>query len=312
MGGSSKPPAPTAEERALQKAQADLLNEQRDIVRAQREQQKVLLPFLADQEGYDITLDDDGNIKTIGKRYNRAEDLRNQLDEGLAERSLKALKGELDVDPALEDALKEQETNLRERLKHQFGAGYETSTPGVDALGEFGKNAEMLRAGARRGELTLSEQLGIARSQQNQSERMTSQDYLRQIGPGDAMSYAGAFGQIASGYGAAQGPYIAQRQMQMQAQQSKRSGIMGLIGAGVGAAGSILSTPAAGAFMFSDERLKSNAQRIGVHKRLGVPIYKFTIDGEERIGVFAGDVQNVKPELVTSRMGYRVVEYGGL
>jgi hypothetical protein len=312
MGGSSKPPQPSPEERALQKSQSDLLNLQRDIIMQQREQQKVLLPFLADQEGYDITLDEDGNIKTIGKRYDRAEDLRKQLDEGLAERSLKALRGELDVDPQLENALKEQETNLRERLKHQFGAGYETSTPGIQALGDFFKQGEELRAGARRGELTLSEQLGIARQQQNQAERMTSQDYLRQIGPGDAMSFAGAFGQVASGYGAAQAPYIAQRQMQMQAQQSKRSGIMGLIGAGIGAAGSILSTPAAGAFMFSDERLKSNAVRIGKHRRLGVPIYKFTIDGEERIGVFAGDVQAVRPELVTERMGYKIVEYGGI
>lgn len=312
MVGGTKAPKPSAEERALQASQAALLNQQRDIIQQQQNQQKILLPFLAEQEGYDIELDDNGNIKGIKKIANETDELNKTLEKELAQRSLKALRGELEVDPALEDALKTQKETLKERLARQFGPGYETSTAGVDALGEFDTNAETLRSNARTGQLTLSQQLGVVREQQNDASRGGAQDYLRQISTGDNMTFAGAYGQVASGYGQAQQSYQQQRQMQMQASMNNRNSMFQLIGAGVGAIGSVMGSPAAGAALFSDERLKSNAVRISTHKRLGIPIYKYTIGHEERIGVFASDVEARLPDAVGKRRGYKTVDYGRL
>lgn len=312
MAKGAKVPGPSKEERALQKNQADLLALQRQIIEQQQAQQKVLLPFFAEQEGFDVTLDENGNIASISRTPSETEQLRETLDKELAQRSLAALRGELPVDPALERSLSRQEETLRERLAKQFGPGFETSSAGIETLGDFEANRESLRSAARTGQLTLSEQLGINREQQNQASRMTSQDFLRQIGSGDPLTRAGAFGQIAQGYGQAQAPYLQQRQMQFSANQSRQNNIFGLIGAGIGAAGSLLGTPAAGAAIFSDERLKHNARRIGTHTRLHIPIYLYEIDGQERIGVFAGDVEQVRPEAVGRRAGYRTVDYGAL
>lgn len=312
MGGGGNAPKPSAEERELQRQQALMLQEQRDIVKAQQQQQKILLPFLADQEGFDLELDENGNIKNIKKRTSEVDELNKQIELKLAKRSMDALEGNLPVDPALEDALKTQKETLKERLTRQFGPGWETSSGGVEAMGEFDTNAETLRSNARRGELTLSQQLGLVREQQNDSERMGSQDYLRQISTGDNLTFAGAYGQIAGGYGQAQAPYIQQRQMQMQAQQARQSNIFGLLGAVAGAAGTVMGSPAASAAMFSDERLKSKAVRIATHKRLGIPIYKYIIGGEERLGVFASDVEAKLPEAVGRRRGYKTVDYGRL
>jgi hypothetical protein len=309
MAKGASVPAPSAEERALQQSQADLLNTQKQILQSQQAQQKVLLPFFAEQEGYNVELDDAGNIKSISKTPNETETLRNTLDKELAERSLKALRGELPVDPNLEKSLKTQEETLKDRLTKQFGPGYETSSAGIESLRNQSESAENLRANARRGELTLSEQLGIAREQQNDFTRQSSQDFLRQISSGDQLTTAGAFGQVASGYGAAQAPYIQNRQMQFQANQSARSGMYGLLGSLVGAAGSIASSPAGGAAIFSDERLKSDAVPISKHMRLGIPIYVYTIDGQRRIGVFASDVERKLPMAVGKRMGYKTVDY---
>ncbi len=309
MGGGAKVPQASAEERALQKSQAELLNQQREIIQAQQAQQKVLLPFLAEQEGYKVETDENGNIKAISRVPNETDELRKTLDKELAERSLKALRGELPVDPNLEKSLQKQDQTLRERLAKQFGPGYETSTAGIQTLGELFTNQEGLRASARRGELTLSEQLGIAREQQNDFGRQTSQDFLRQIGVGDPVSLAGAYGQIAGGYGSAQAPYLAQRQMQYQASASNQANRYGLIGSVIVAAGQIASSPAASAAIFSDERLKSDAIVIAHNHKLDVPIYLYTIGGEQRIGMFASEVEAVAPELVGERYGYKTVDY---
>ena len=97
--------------------------------------------------------------------------------------------------------------------------------------------------------------------------------------------------------------------MQYQANQSRQNNMFSLLGAGIGAAGSLLGTPAAGAAIFSDERLKSNARPISWHNKLDAPIYVYEIDGEERLGVFASDVEAKMPEAVGRRAGYRTVNY---
>lgn len=309
MGGSAKAPKPSAEERALQAQQAALLKTQQEIILQQREQQKILIPFFAEQEGFDVELDDQGNIKSIKKVAKEIDTMKAELEKQLTQRSLDALAGNLPVSPGLEKSLRQEEQTLKERLASQLGTGWETSSAGIETMSKFSENAEALREGARTGQLTLSEQLGMARSQQNDFERLTSNDYLRQISTGDNMTMAGALGQVASGYGAAIQPYVQQRQMQFQASMANQQSRMGLIGAGIGAIGSIFSTPAAGAALFSDERLKSYAVQIGTLKPMGIPIYEYTMGGVRRIGVFASDVEKHKPEAVTEGFGYKKVNY---
>ena len=79
---------------------------------------------------------------------------------------------------------------------------------------------------------------------------------------------------------------------------------MGLYGSIAGAAG----TAAA-----SDRRLKSNIVRVGTHP-LGIGIYEYDIFDRRERGVMADEVEQVKPEAVTTHPteGYKMVYYGML
>lgn len=301
MGSKVSVPGPSAEERELQRNQAELLALQRQIIEAQQRQQSVLLPFFAAEEGFDVETDSTGNITRISRRFNPDDEKRKELESGLLDRSLAALKGELPVDPALEENLGKQEQELRDRLSAQLGPGYETSTPGIETLGEFFRSSEILREGARTGQLTLAEQLGITREQQDIYRRQSSQDILRQSSIGDPLTFAGAFGQTARGYGQAQIPFIQHRQMQLQAATANAASSNSLMGAGIGALGGILG-------MLSDERLKREIEPIRDHNGKitellpGVPYvtYEFKWDepGKKHLGVLAQDLQKVLPEAV--------------
>ncbi len=301
-GGGVKVPGPSAEERALQAQQAALLKTQTEILQQQQKQQAVLLPFLASQEGFNVTTDANGNITGITKTESELDQMKTDLEKQLTQRQLDALAGNLPVDPALETNLGRQEQTLRNQLLNQLGPGYETSSAGIQALGDFLSNAESLRYGARTGQLTLAEQLGLAREQQNQFSQTSSQDFLRQIAVGDPLTFAGAFGQVAQGYGQAQQPYIQQRQLQTQAAIANQQASAGLLGAGIGLIGSL----------FSDEDLKSDAIPISTFIPLDIPIYEYEYDGERRIGVFASDVEEVMPGAIGERFGYRTVSYEDL
>lgn len=302
MGGGVKVPGPSAEERDLQKNQAELLKLQREIIEQQRAQSAVLIPFFAEQEGFQVTTDSKGNITSIHKTPTELETLSKTLELELTKRSLAAVRGELPVSPGLEKELSSQESTLRERLSQQLGPGYETSSAGIESLGRFQTTADITREGARTAQMTLAEQLGIAREQQNQFRQSSSQDFLRQSAVGDPLTLAGAFGQNAAGFGKAQEPYIQQRQMQLQASIANSQSRASMFGAGIGLIGSL----------FSDERLKSDAIVIGKLEPFGIPIYEFVYDGDRYVGVFASDAERVAPGTVGERYGYKTVQYEDL
>lgn len=287
--GSVKVPGPSPEERDLQRQQAETLKLQREILEQQRQQQAVLLPFLAEQEGFDVTTDEFGNVTAITKRPDALADMKRDIETQFAERTLKALKGELPVDPALEETLGVQERELRAKLASQLGPGYETSSPGIEALGNFFRSSEILREGARTNQLTLAEQLGLTREQQRIFSQQTSLDSLQQSANQIPLTLAGAFGQNAAGFGKAQEPFIAQRQMQLQASIANAQTRASMFGAGLGLIG-----------MFSDERGKEKIAVIGFIPDYGVPVWRYRHRGEvtEYIGVMAQDLQKVRPDLV--------------
>jgi len=315
MGGSGTPsvPKPSKEERALQQQQAELLSLQRQQLEDTKRQNAVLLPFLAQQEGYQVTTDDRGNITGISRADTEADTQTKEIEKLFRERSLAALKGELPTDPALEKDLEVQEQELKSRMQAQFGPGWETSSPGIESMEQFRRTAEILRSGARTGQLTLAEQLGITREQQSQFSRQSSQDMLRQTAIADPLTFAGAFGQTARGYGQAQIPYMQQRGMQFQASAAGKSNMYNLIGAGIGAAGSAMGgIGAAGgmAAFFSDRRGKKDFIKIS-ETLDGIPIYTFTHlgTGEKMIGVMSDDVAKVRPYAVGRRFGHDTVRY---
>lgn len=300
MGTKVSAPKPTAEERALQAAQKDMIDLQRDILLQQQQQNKVLLPFLADQEGFTITQDANGNILSITKKDDPLEAQSKEIQKLLNERSLKALKGELPVDPGLERDLQAQKETLQNKLAAQFGPGFETASPAIEALQRYEEGANILREGARTGQLTLAEQLGLTREQESIFKQQSAQDTLRQSAIGDPLTFAGGFGQTANNYLRAQQPFIENRKMQLQASVTNAQTSASMFGAGIGLVGAL----------FSDADMKGDLVPIAEHP-VGIPIYLYTRKdtGEEMIGVLAQDVQKVKPWAVGIKDGYLVVNY---
>jgi hypothetical protein len=70
---------------------------------------------------------------------------------------------------------------------------------------------------------------------------------------------------------------------------------------------------AAGTYFASDRRLKSNIVRVGTHP-LGIGVYEYNIFDRRERGVMADEVEQVKPEAVTTHPteGYKMVNYGML
>lgn len=194
---------------------------------------------------------------------------RQDIERQLLERSQKALAGELDLDPALERDITNQRQTLQERLQSQFGPGYDTSSAGIEAMNKFEESANVLRSQARHGELTLSEQLSLARQGADNAQgaagigaatsplpgvnplqaggfafglNQGGNQQLGQFGQvlGAPMSIAGGFGQVAQGFQLPIGQLQNNRQMQMDASIANARSSMGGLGAIGGIFGSIL------------------------------------------------------------------------
>lgn len=248
-------------------------------------------------------------------------------------RTLKALKGQLEIDPALERDIKSQGEALKDRLRQQFGAGYETSSPGIEALQKFEEGANVLRSQARRGELTLSEQLAASRAGIDsamggmslgaggmklpgvdplaaggfafgmQQGGQQSDAVLRQV-LASPLGIAGGLGQVASGFQMPIGSYMNDRQMQLNANIQNSQNSM----AGLGALGSIFG----GLLALSDIRLKYNVGQIGEWEGIPIVTYRYTFGGPARIGMIAQDVQESRPEAVVVIGGFLAINYGAL
>lgn len=403
MGTSVEAPKPSPEENALRAEQTELLRAQREILMAQQEQQRALLPLFAAQMGIELEFDDQGNViggeriadptgerqrellerqldvaeQSLGLQRQTLEqalrtapvqerifnlqaqlleqqlkeattedplaDRRQEIEELLLERSEKALKGELPVDPALERNIEEQREVLRARLQEQLGPGFETSTPGIEALQRFEESAEVLRDQARRGQLSLSEQLSLARQGADiaqgqftsglaglapnfgslelggqlglgfgQSSNAVSQNQFANLGAlfNQPLGIAGGFGQVASGFELPIGQLQFNRQQEFDARIANATSNA----AGLNAIGGVFGTLFGGPFgkmLFSDRRLKYDLEDLGATLR-GVPIYAFTMAGVRRLGVMAQDVLRVMPEAVSFDGAFMKVDYGRL
>lgn len=240
---------------------------------------------------------------------------QNEISQLLQQRSLAALKGELPVDPTVTRNLADSEAQLRESLFRNLGPGYETSTPGIQALAEFGKRKQEILAGASRAELTMGEQLGLARQgaqSQSTTDYLNSQQLaqgLRQsrlsnifnVSQAPAQIGLQGYGQIAQGYNSPIQWYQNQRQQQFNASVANAQGAS----AGQAGLGQLFGTGLlAAASFFSDPALKSNIKPIeGALEKVkvlrGVTHTWKHAPEQATLGVLSTDVRAVAPELVS-------------
>jgi len=161
-GGKVEVPGPTPQETALQQQQLEMLKWQQSMLQDMVHQQDLLSPILYKQMGITPQYDNNGKIIGYDVAPNDLIDTNKQIAQLNADKTLAALQGNAPVDPALEDNLAKQETQLRGMLSKQLGPGYETSSAGIEQLSNFNKKAEELRSAARHGQLSLYEQLGLS------------------------------------------------------------------------------------------------------------------------------------------------------
>lgn len=185
---STRYPAPSSEEKALQAKQLALME-------ASEAREKAWEPILMEEMGY--RYGSAGGLEQIPEEelYAAMSPLEQQtydLQKLAAERELKALRGELEIDPATERGIKEQEQELSERMYRQLGAGWETSTPGIQARAEQQQRALEMRDAIRKGEMTTTE--ALAQSRAGMTERQRQQLIEQSAEPtARAMSVMGGY-----------------------------------------------------------------------------------------------------------------------
>jgi hypothetical protein len=212
-------------------------------------EQDLLKPILFEDLDIEQILDSEGRVVGFERRADELDPLRKEIEHGFLKRTRAALAGELPVNPSLIRELDEADATLRERLRGQLGTGWETTTPGREALDKARRTRSELLESARKGDLTLAEQLGLAREEAN---RVRQQAFA-----GSALGTVQAnlpiterFGQSASFFGQAGDSWARDRDLQLraslgQAQLSAQlasaraqtlSGLFGAIGQGAGLA----------------------------------------------------------------------------
>ena len=205
-GGAPKPAKPSAAEIEAQQTQTDILKRQQAMIEEQYRQQNLLAPFLYKEAGITPQYDETG--KLIGFIQGPQDTEAQQIEQLSQERTLKALKGELPVDAGLMNELAKQDKALNEAMTKQLGAGWQTSTPGIQAATEWANQRSAILDAARRGDLTTAEAINL--QQTNANQQMIS-DFLSRTSGITSMQNAGFLGQLAQGYNSPLQWYANQR-----------------------------------------------------------------------------------------------------
>jgi hypothetical protein len=145
---------------ALAQQQASLSDQRQQLLKVLGDQ-NLLQPALLESLGF--TKDASGNYTdTLGSQFRDLQSMQmkdlaasdpetQQLQSLFRQKQIAALQGNAEADPQLEHNLAIQEQTLRNQLQAQLGSGYETSTPGIQALNDFRQRAEGLRFQSRQG-----------------------------------------------------------------------------------------------------------------------------------------------------------------
>ena len=306
-------PGPTAEETELTRTQTEILNEQLGITRDQLEQADILNPLLFAQLGIDAEFDPEGKLLSVTEdpQAQATRDLRSEIESESLTRELAALRGEGEIDPSLTRSFEEGEETLRESLLKQLGPGCETSTPGIEALANFQQRKTETEFGARRGDLSLFEQLALSSQAGRQGQGTDTLNKLLGIS-GIQTGNVGQLGQIAQGFGGIGASLQGDRAMRNQANIAS-IGARGEARAGLfGGIGALLGPLLGNQFPqgLSDISLKEDIELLGKSPS-GINIYSFKYIGEEDNyqGVMA---QEVPWASTPDEKGYYSVDYSKL
>tara|TARA_R100001086_G_scaffold235327_1_gene158173 strand:+ start:225 stop:1007 length:783 start_codon:yes stop_codon:yes gene_type:complete len=211
-------PGPTAEETELTRKQTEILEESLGLTRSQIEQANILNPLLFAQLGINAEFDPEGKLLSVSEDPEAVSrrDIRGDIEGLSLEKELAALRGEGEIDPSLTRSFEEGEETLRESLLRQLGPGFETSTPGIEALANFQQRKTETEFGARRGDLSLFEQLALSSQAGRQQQGSDTLNKLLGI-TGIQTGNVGQLGQISGGFGGIGASLQADRSMQSQA-----------------------------------------------------------------------------------------------
>lgn len=212
----------------------DLLADfQRDFAQRQADLQEALMPFVLESQGYQMTTDPATGKTTVTKIADPAKDAAKAQEteiQNLAnERTIKGLKGELDIDPSVEADITEGAAQLRAELIRKLGPGAEGSDSWNRAMAEWDKNANQLRYGIRHGQMTTAD--AIATNRNNTQMRQQGQRY------GELQSttspYVGTAGVLAGTLN----PYFQSMENEKNRKQSDKNAKNAMIGDAIGGFG---------------------------------------------------------------------------
>jgi hypothetical protein len=162
-------PEPSWEERQLQIKQGEAIDLQNELLRSQMAETKAAREEM--KEFYSIYDKEtmQGLLSAELELTQKSLDMMNEYmdrepselelkleDISLlqAERTEKALRGELPVSEGTQQRYEEEKGALREKLSRKLGSGWEESTPGIQAMGELEKRWGALMDAERRGEIS--------------------------------------------------------------------------------------------------------------------------------------------------------------
>ena len=161
-------PKKSGTELALEQLQLKTLQQEAELALEQIRQQNLLQPLILDSIGLEQVTDAKGKAIGFKNSGGKLQSQREAIEAKFLERTEAALEGRLPVNPALLGELKTEEELLENTLRKQFGADFSSSSPAIEQINRQKKRHSDILEGARRGDLTLAESLGIARQGANQ------------------------------------------------------------------------------------------------------------------------------------------------
>jgi len=203
-----------------------------DLIK-QREEEDLFRPEYMRTQGYTLDpttgqyrkMSNEEKLASMDTGERAAYDIQDLANQ----RTLKGMRGELEIDPGVEQDIAAEEERTRGELSAQLGTGYAVSTPGMKRLEEMKAKANALRSKLRHGEISMAENVGAGR----RGELQTSADrYQSASDPYQRMGYQGnALSQYAD-----ERNRIIDRTV--AAKEARRNRYSGLVGSALGAAGS--------------------------------------------------------------------------
>lgn len=164
-------------------AQTELLQLSREDATRRAQLEKLTLPLALEAAGKKPVFDAAGNIVSLedipGTPRTELQNLQEQFALESTRESLRGIRGEVPVGDLFENRIEQDRRALNERLRRQLGPGYETSSPGIEALSAFEARANEARENIRFGRLSQSASLSQLGSDQLNQALLRDLDILR-------------------------------------------------------------------------------------------------------------------------------------